>query len=78
MEGSGVKGAVGATSGFAAGTRVCTPARPPGPLIGLSVRAGPLARAIAGQRAASLLPVSPGKSVCEISSLFVAGAELGG
>ncbi len=76
--GSGVKGAAGATSGFAAGTWACTPPRPPGPLSGLWVRAGPLPRAIAGQRAASLLPVSPGKSARKISSLFVAGAELDG
>jgi hypothetical protein len=65
-EGSGVKGAVGATSGFTTGPRVCTPARPPGPLIGLCVRPGALPKAIVPPRAAASL------------TQLVAGVELDG
>jgi hypothetical protein len=54
-EESGDKGAAGATSGLTAGTRACTPARPPGPLIGLCVRPGALPRAIVPPRAAASL-----------------------
>ena len=63
-DGSGANGAAGATSRFTPRTRASTPTRPPGPPIGLCVRARPLPRAIVDHRAASL-------------SQLVAGAELG-